>query len=122
MIKFKLDEDAPPPKCEDCEYMYRVRDNFEGTDFTIVKHRIVRKTLMGFWIYTGWGSRRLKWVSATGKNNFAKLTKAEAMENYYFRKLSHVGILSKKLAQVEKLLRLAEIHTNRESKNMFDEI
>ena len=104
-LKFKLHEEIN----DGLQYLYRYEDGFE--QIRLRRFRIVRETNCGWWIskYTWFDKNNLKFVYKTGKNNFAKKTKKEAIENYYYRKCHHVAILNNKLMRTKNLLRKAEL-------------
>lgn len=111
-MKLKLDDKKVNEKCS---YLYRFEDDYD--QIRLRKFRIVSETQCGWWINRwSWNSNdNLKFVYKTGKNNFAKKTKKEAIENYYYRKVRHVDILTRKLRNTKYLLNQAKIILESES-------
>ena len=94
-------------KINEGEYLYRYED--DGEQICEKKFKIVKGTYCGWWIDRWpYADKNLKFVYKTGKNNFAKKTRKEAMENYYHRKCLHVAILNSKLMSTRVLLNKAK--------------
>lgn len=92
----------------DDSVLYRYVDEHDGWSIREVKYRILKETTCGYWItHRYWQHGRKRWVSKTGKNNFAKKTREEAMENYYHRKAKHVVILERQLDGARHRLEIA---------------
>ena len=109
---------------EEKSFLYRYADGW-NKDIYIHQYEIVKETPCGYWVKKwvwDWDNDDLKFVYKQGKNNFAKKTKKEALENYYHRKCRHVSILKIKLENAERLLRLAERKTGREKQKSVENI
>ena len=89
-------------------YMYRCQDERDGVKFKCLQFPIIKETDCGYWIDTsfGWGDSR-RWVAKKGRNNYAKITKAAALENYYRRKCKQVKLLEERLSRAKTMRELA---------------
>jgi Fe-S cluster assembly scaffold protein SufB len=105
-MELKLDKKKD---CTEANYLYRYEDDHEA--IRLREFRIVKETPCGWWIkkWSWFTDNNLKFVYKTGKNNFAKKTKEEAIENYYYRKCRHVAILSTRLRETRHLLDQARV-------------
>jgi len=110
-MQFKLTKNQDT---DETEYLYRYEDDYE--DIRLRKFKIVRETNCGWWInrYPWYSDKNPKFVYKMGKNNFAKKTKKEAIENYYYRKCRHVAILNSKLMSTRVLLNKAKLYLESE--------
>ena len=74
-------------------------------------HQILKETPKGFWIrdHVYWK----KWVSKDGRKRYAYPTKAEALNNFKFRKEKQRKILKARLDEVQQLLnQIDKVDTN----------
>lgn len=99
---------------DETEYLYRYEDDYE--QICEKKFKIVKETDCGWWInrWPWYADKNPKFVYKTGKNNFAKKTRKEAMENYYYRKCRHAAILNSKLMSTKILLNKAKLYLESE--------
>ncbi len=116
---FELDEKQ---SSNDDQYLYRYED--DNDQIRLRKFKIIRETNCGWWIHkwSWYTDDNLKFVYKTGKNNFAKKTKKEAIENYYHRKCRHVAILNFKLIQTRNLLNKAKAILEGESNERINSL
>ena len=89
----------------DLGYMYRYEDWNYGDDYKCRRFPILKETRCGYWIQLSiWGGdNRKRWVAKYGKNNYAKITKEDALYNYYRRKSRQAAILASKLRLIRDL-------------------
>ena len=104
------------------QYLYRYVDGWHAGSPVLNEYEVRRETPCGYWAkrWPWSGDDDLRWVAKKGKNNFAKATKAEAMENYYHRKRRQVQHLQAQLDRAQKNLRYAEHATKRNISKMTD--
>lgn len=94
------------------KYMYRYVDcQWDSRGYRLETYPVIRETEHGCWIDMDWDMK--KFVYKTGRNNFAKQTREEALVAYMHRKRKHVAILESdlrmarwRLDQVRKELHL----------------
>jgi hypothetical protein len=97
-------------------YLYRYVDGWH-VEAILNKYEIRRETPKGHWVKRWpWSSDDdLRWVPKEGRSNFAKLTKEEALENYYHRKRRQVVILQSRLEKTKQSMDWAKRKINKET-------
>lgn len=77
---------------------------------SIHKYEVIRHTPQGAWVrYGGPYGDDPRWVSRTGLRSPVKPTKEEAVEHLLHRQKKYLGILQRKVREVETLLEHFEI-------------
>lgn len=81
------------------------RDGVGTIELCIERHRILSYTPSGAWIAT-WSGK--KFVNLRAGKQWASTTEAEAIDQLYHRKRSHIRIVSAQLAEAQDVLAILE--------------
>lgn len=78
-----------------------------GVEIYWTRHRVVRHTPQGVWLYADSRDRGGRWVSKTARKRWAYPTKEEALDSFRYRKRKQVAIYTARLDRAHAAYELA---------------